>query len=83
MKVNGDDVFVGIYRGDAFYYLAEYSEAIANYNRAVEINSSDAFSKQKQYTQALSYARALEIDSKNAFAWFNYADLNLLLHPNC
>jgi tetratricopeptide (TPR) repeat protein len=68
-------------QGNTFYFEGQYEEAIASYDKALELNSgnSDAWNNRgvalanlKRYEEAItSYDKALKLNSGNSDAWNN------------
>jgi tetratricopeptide (TPR) repeat protein len=69
------------YRGDAYTNLKEYQRAIADFDRALELNPSytraynnrgNVYLDLKEYQRAIAdYERAIELDPKPAYAYRN------------
>jgi Flp pilus assembly protein TadD len=72
-------------RGNAYQSKGQYAQAIADFNKAIELNSKDdgaytnrgvAYSKKGQDNQALAdYNKAIELNPKNNTAYYNMACL--------
>ncbi len=68
-------------RGLAYYEQGQYEQAIADYDRAIDLNPDDArpynnrgnaYSKQGQYEQAIAdYDRAIDLNPDDAPAYYN------------
>jgi tetratricopeptide (TPR) repeat protein len=68
-------------RGLAYYNQQKYAQAIADYNKAIELDPNDAdayynrgiaYADQQEYAQAIAdYNKAIELDPKYAYAYYN------------
>jgi len=82
-KAMGSEANACLNRGDDYFKKGQYDQAIAEYNRAIEIDPTFAsaynnrgvvYGRKEQHDQAIAeYNRAIEIDPKFALAYYNRA----------
>ena len=85
IRLNPEDQYAYLKRGDAYYNLKQYKEAIADYNKTIELDPEnviaygrrgDAYGGLKQYKEALiDYDKAVALDPGYAPAYNNRGNI--------
>lgn len=85
IRLNLENQFAYLDRGDAYYSLKQYKKAIEDYNKAIELDPEnvitygrrgDAYGKLKHYENAIiDYDKAVDLDPKYAPAYNNRGNI--------
>ena len=85
IKLNSENQFAYLNRGDAYYSLKQYKKAIEDYNKTIELDPEnviaygrrgDAYGRLKQYESAImNYTKAIDLDPEYAPAYNNRANI--------
>ena len=90
---SANDAILYINRGNAYFYIRDYEQAILNYSRAIQINSQnpkaylnrgDVYFRKGEYNKAISdYSKVIQIDSEYAKAYYARGEAYQLIdEPN-
>ncbi|MDP6925119.1 MAG: tetratricopeptide repeat protein [Candidatus Scalindua sp.] len=85
IRLNPENQYAYLNRGDAYYSLKQYKKAIEDYNKTIELDpenviaygrKGDAYGRLKQYKNSIiNYAKAIELDPEYAPAYNNRANI--------
>ena len=85
IRLNPENQFAYLNRGDAYYSLKQYEKAIEDYNKTIELDpenviaysrKGDAYGRLKQYESSImNYAKAIDLDPEYAPAYNNRANI--------